>query len=151
LVKLHKDLREFVGLLLSQGVEFLVVGGHAVAFHGYPRLTEDVDLFIRPSLENGTRIVKALELFGFGSVGLTADDFTAPDRMIQLGRAPNRIDLLTRLWGLTFDEAWASRVPGDLDGLQVFVIGREELIRNKRATARTQDLADAEKLESTRE
>jgi predicted nucleotidyltransferase len=150
-VKLHKDLREFVGLLLSQGVEFLVVGGHAVAFHGYPRLTEDVDLFVRPSLENGTRIMKALELFGFGNVGLTAEDFTAPDRMIQLGRVPNRIDLLTQLWGLTFDEAWASRVPGDLDGLQVFVIGREELIRNKRATARTQDLADAEKLESTRE
>ena len=151
LVKLHKDLREFVGLLLSQSVEFLVVGGHAVAFHGYPRLTEDVDLFIRPSLENGTRIVKALELFGFGSIGLTAEDFTAPDRMIQLGRAPNRIDLLTHLWGLSFEEAWASRVPADLDGLQVFVIGREELIRNKRATARAQDLADAEKLESTHE
>jgi hypothetical protein len=109
-VKLQKDLREFIGLLLSQGVEFLVVGGHAVAFHGYPRLTEDVDLLVRPSLENGSRILRALGLFGFGSIGLTAEDFTAPDRMIQLGRAPNRIDLLTQIWGLTFEEAWASRV-----------------------------------------
>ena len=146
-VKLQKDLREFIGLLLSQNVEFLVVGGHAVAFHGYPRLTEDVDLLVRPSLENGSRILRALDLFGFGSIGLNAEDFTAPDRMIQLGRAPNRIDLLTQIWGLTFEEAWASRVPAQLDGLEVFVIGREELIKNKRATARTQDLADAEKLE----
>jgi predicted nucleotidyltransferase len=148
LVKLQKDLREFIELLLSQNVEFLVVGGHAVAFHGYPRLTEDVDLLIRPTLENGSRILRVLDLFGFGSIGLTAEDFTAPDRMIQLGRSPNRIDLLTQIWGLTFEEAWASRVPAELDGLEVFVIGREELIRNKRATARPQDLADAEKLES---
>ncbi|HJX28941.1 MAG TPA: DUF6036 family nucleotidyltransferase [Thermoanaerobaculia bacterium] len=147
LVKLQKDLREFIELLLSQNVEFLVVGGHAVAFHGYPRLTEDVDLLIRPTLENGSRILRALDLFGFGSIGLTAEDFTAPDRMIQLGRAPNRIDLLTQIWGLSFEEAWASRVPAELDSLEVFVIGREELIRNKRATARPQDLADAEKLE----
>ena len=146
-MKLQKDLREFIGLLLSQDVEFLVVGGYAVAFHGYPRLTEDIDLLVRPSLENGSRILRALDLFGFGSIGLTAEDFTAPDRMIQLGRAPNRLDLLTEIWGLTFEEAWASRIPAELDGLEVFVIGREELIRNKRATARSQDLADAEKLE----
>ncbi|HBL27927.1 MAG TPA: hypothetical protein DD490_13900 [Acidobacteria bacterium] len=107
LVKLHKDLRECIELFLSQGVEFLVVGGHAVAFHGYPRLTEDVDLLVRPSLENGSRILRALDLVGFGSIGLTAEDFTVPDRMIQLGRAPNRIDLLTQIWGLTFEEAWA--------------------------------------------
>jgi predicted nucleotidyltransferase len=147
-VKLQQDLREFVELLLSRGVDFVVVGGHAVAFHGYPRMTDDIDLLVRPVRENGQRIVDALADFGFGNVGLTADSFTAPDRVIQLGRAPNRIDLLTEIYGLSFDEVWATRVEADLDGLKVSMIGRAELIRNKRATGRTQDLADAEKLES---
>lgn len=146
-MKLQDDLREFVALLLSRGVEFVVVGGHAVAFHGYPRMTDDVDLLVRPTPENGQRIVEALQTFGFGSVGLTAESFTAPDRMIQLGRAPNRIDLLTQIYGVTFDEVWATRVEADFDGLKTFMISREALIRNKRATGRTQDIADAEKLE----
>jgi predicted nucleotidyltransferase len=147
-VKLHDDLREFVALLLSRGVEFVVVGGHAVAFHGYPRMTDDVDLLVRPTEENGQRIVGALQEFGFGAIGLTADDFTAPDRVIQLGRVPNRVDLLTQIYGVTFDEVWATRVQADLDGLNVAMIGREPLIRNKRATGRAQDLADAAKLET---
>jgi hypothetical protein len=123
------------------------VGAHAVAFHGHPRATQDMDLLVRPSIENGQRIVEALKDFGFGDLKLTADSFTAPDRMIQLGRPPNRIDLLTGIFGLSFDQAWGSRVPARLDGLDVFVIGREALIKNKRATGRTQDLADVEKLE----
>ena len=138
-MKLQADLREFVGLLLSRKVDFVVVGAHAVAFHGHPRATQDMDLLVRPSIENGQRIVETLKDFGFGD--------TAPDRRIQLGRPPNRIDLLTGIFGLSFDEAWSSRVPARLDGLDVFVIGREALIKNKRATGRTQDLADVEKLE----
>ena len=142
------DVNVRVGSLLSRHVEFLVVGGHAVAFHGYPRLTEDLDLFVRPTHENGQRIVEALKAFGFASLGLGPDAFTAPDRVIQLGRAPNRIDLLTGIPGVSFDEAWPARVQADLDGLGVFMIGRDALIRNKRATGRPQDLADAERLES---
>jgi predicted nucleotidyltransferase len=147
-VKLQQDLREFVALLLSRGVDLVVVGGHAVAFHGYPRLTDDLDLLVRPTRENGQRVVDALTEFGFGSIDLTADDFTAPDRVIQLGRAPNRVDLLTQIYGVTVDEIWANRVPADLDGLRIMMIGRDALIRNKRATGRAQDIADAEKLES---
>jgi hypothetical protein len=146
-VNLQADLRECVACLVSRHVDFLVVGGHAVAFHGYPRLTEDVDLFVRPTLENGRRIVEALTAFGFGSLGLTADAFTAPDRVIQLGRAPNRIDLLTGIPGVSFDEAWSGRVETDLDGLRVCMIGRAALLRNKRATGRPQDLADVDRLE----
>ena len=144
---LDKDLRELLALFHSKGVEFLVVGGHAVAFHGRPRLTEDLDLFVRPDAANGERIVLALSEFGFGSLELTADDFQADDRVIQLGRAPNRIDLLTRLYGVEFSGAWARRVSAHLDGTAVWIIGRDDLIRNKRATGRTQDLADAEFLE----
>ena len=149
-MKLHDDLRELLESFLSRGVEFLVVGDHAVAFHGHPRLTQDTDLFVRPTLENGRRIVEALAAFGFGSVGLTAEDFTVPDRMIQLGRVPNRIDLLTGIFGVTFDEAWSTRVEGDLGGVRVPLIGREALIKNKRATGRPMDLADADWLESQR-
>ena len=82
-MNLQADLKECVACLLSRHVEFLVVGGHAVAFHGYPRLTEDVDLFVRPTQENGRRIVEALTAFGFASLGLTAESFTAPDRVVQ--------------------------------------------------------------------
>ena len=144
---LDKDLRELLALLNTAGVEFLVVGGHAVAFHGRPRLTEDLDLFVRPDLANGERIMRALQAFGFGSLGITAADFRADDRVIQLGRAPNRVDLLTKLYGVDFADAWSRRVAARLDDADVWMIPREDLIRNKRETGRTQDLADAEFLE----
>jgi len=147
LVKLDKDLLELLALLRSHGAEFLVVGGHAVAFHGRPRLTEDLDLFVRPDRANGIRIVAALREFGFAELALEASDFEADDRVIQLGRAPNRVDLLTRLYGVEFAEAWTRRVAASLDGEPVWMISREDLIRNKRATDRTQDRADAEFLE----
>jgi len=146
-VILDKDLRELLALLNAAGVEFLVVGGHAVAFHGRPRLTEDLDLFVRPDLANGERIMRALQAFGFGSLGITAADFRADDRVIQLGRAPNRVDLLTKLYGVDFADAWSRRVAARLDDADVWMISREDLIRNKRETGRTQDLADAEFLE----
>ena len=150
-MKLDKDLRELLASFRSNGVEFLVVGGHAVAFHGYPRYTEDLDLFVRPDAANGARIVHALEQFGFGSLKQKATDFTADDRVIQLGRAPTRVDLLTRLYGLEFEEAWRTRTAGDLDGVPVWIISGDALIRNKRATGRTRDLADAEMLERVRD
>ncbi len=142
--RLHKDLRELLELFRSNNVEFLVVGGHAVAFHGYPRFTEDLDCYVRPSAENGARIVQALREFGFASLGIDAADFEASDRMIQLGRAPNRVDLLTRLYAVQFEDAWMTKVGGTLDGVPVWFIDRESLLRNKRATARPQDVADAD-------
>ena len=146
-MKLDKDLRELLELFRAKGAEFLVVDGHAVAFHGHPRLTEDLDLFVRPDVANGQRIVEALHEFGFGSLDITPADFQADDRVIQLGRAPNRIDLLTRLYGVEFAAAWDRRVSADLDGIPVWMISRQDLITNKRATGRTQDKADAEFLE----
>ena len=146
-MKLDKDLLELLELFRSKGVEFLVVGGHAVAFHGYPRLTEDLDLFVRPDVANGQRIVSALQDFGFGSLDITAADFEADDRVIQLGRAPNRVDVLTRMYGVEFSAAWERRVAAHLDDVPVWMISREDLIRNKRATGRPQDVADAEFLE----
>lgn len=145
---LDADLRELLALFNTHRVEFLVVGGHAVAFHGYPRFTEDLDLYVRPVADNATRILTALDAFGFGELGLVRDDFIADDRVIQLGRAPNRIDLLTRLWGVDFQDAWSRRVAGTLDEIPVSMLSREDLIRNKRATARPQDLADAAALEA---
>lgn len=144
---LDRDLLELLASFRSSGVEFLVVGGHAVAFHGYPRYTDDLDLFLRPEPVNAERVVQALRQFGFESLDLSAEDFTAADRVIQLGRAPNRVDLLTRLYGVTFEDAWTSRVSASIDGEPVWMINREELIRNKRATGRPQDVADAEALE----
>jgi hypothetical protein len=140
-------LRELLGLFRSNGVEFLVVGGHAVAFHGYPRFIEDIALFVRPSTDNGSRIVQVLREFGFVSLGIEPADFEADDRMIQLGRAPNRVDLLTRLYAVTFDEAWATKVAGEIDGIRVWFVDRETLLRNKRATGRPQDLADVDFIE----
>jgi hypothetical protein len=144
---LDKDLLELLELFRSHGVEFLVAGGHAVAFHGRPRLTEDLDLFVRPDAQNGQRIVDALKAFGFGSLELSAQDFTADDRVIQLGRAPNRVDLLTRLYGVEFAAAWSRRVAARMGDVEVSMLSREDLIANKRATGRTQDIADAEFLE----
>lgn len=145
---LDEDLRELLALLIARRVDFLVAGGHAVAFHGYPRYTEDLGLYVRATLENGARILAALEAFGFGGLGLTVDDFTADDRVIQLRRAPNRADLLTRLRGVDFDEAWSRRVEAWLDSIPVAMLGRADLMRNKRATGRPQDLADAAALEA---
>jgi hypothetical protein len=145
---LDADLRELLALLTEHDVEFLVVGGHAVAFHGYPRFTEALDLYVRAEPENASRILAALRDFGFGDVGLDVSDFVADDRVIQLGRAPNRLNLLTRLWDVEFEQAWTRRVRGEIDRVPVFILSRQDLIRNKRATARAQDLADADALEA---
>jgi predicted nucleotidyltransferase len=145
-MRLQKDLREFIGLLNSHGVEYLLVGGYALAFHGAPRYTGDIDLFVRGTQENAARIERAIAAFGFAPLGLGAADFVRPDAIVQLGQPPNRIDLLTSITGVGFEEAWAGRAAGDLDGLPVYFIGREAFLKNKRATGRTQDRADLERL-----
>lgn len=142
---LPNDFKEFIECLNANGVEYVIVGGYAQAFHGRPRFTGDLDILVRPSPENARRLEAALRSFGFGT-GLSAADFLVEDRVVQLGVAPRRIDLLTSLTGCTFDEVWAGRVPARLGGLPVSFIGREEYVRNKRAVGRPQDLADLDAL-----
>ena len=145
-MNLQKDLSEFVELLSALNVRFLIVGAFAVAHHGYPRYTADIDLFIETSSENAERILNAIEQFGFGNVGLRKEDFLIENQVIQLGVAPNRIDILTSLTGVTFEEAWASRQSGEIGTLKVPFISRDMLKRNKLACGRPQDLADLERL-----
>jgi len=121
-MKLHPDWREFIGLLHSNGVEYLLVGAHARAVHGVPRSTGDIDFFVRPGEANAQRLLNALLAFGFGSTGLTADDFAERDRIVQLGVEPYRIDLITGISGVSFDDAWEDRIEATVDGLVVPVI-----------------------------
>ena len=143
---LNSDLREFVALLNSHRIEFVVIGAYAVAFHGYPRYTGDLDILVKPERENAQKILQALAEFGFGGLGIGLHDLEAAGKVVQLGVSPNRIDLITSITGVTFEQAWASREPGELDGVEVYFIGRIPLIRNKESTGRAKDLGDAEEL-----
>lgn len=143
---LSKDFKEFVGLLNAHGVEYLIVGGYAMALHGRPRQTGDLDLWVQRSPVNARRLLKALERFGFGGLGLIEADFTAKDRIVQLGYPPFRIDLLTGIDGVEFDEAWETRETIVHDGLALAFIGLEALKANKRASGRPRDLDDLSQL-----
>ena len=148
-MSLNPDLREFIALLNSRGVEYVIVGAHSLAFHARPRYTGDLDILIRPSAENAIKLVSLLRSFGFGETDFTDRDFLEPEKMIQLGRVPNRIDLLTSISGVTIDDAFQTRVPGEIDGLPVFVLSKKLLIENKRAVGRPQDVADLKALEES--
>ena len=143
---LPEDWRAFIESLNSNGVEYVIVGAVALAYHGFPRYSGDLDVLIRNTPDNAKRLESALAAFGFASLGLKAADFTDSYRVIQLGVPPNRIDLLTSITGVPFDEAWADRVDADLEGTRVSFISRQALIRNKRLTGRAQDKADLEAL-----
>lgn len=145
-MNLQKDLREFVELLSALDVHFVIVGAFAVAYHGYPRYTADIDLFVERSSENAERLLRAIHQFGFGEVGLSEADFLKEDQVIQLGVAPNRIDIMTVISGVSFEDAWNSRELGQIGGLTIPFISRDMLKRNKAASGRTQDLADLEHL-----
>lgn len=145
-MKLGKDLKEFIELLNSRRVDYIVVGGHAVAFHGHPRFTGDIDFLLRPSPENAERLIDAVKEFGFSEMRLSPDDFTRPNTVVQLGYPPNRVDLLTSISAVDFEEAWSTRVSGELGGLPVYFLGRDALLKNKRASGRDKDLADVSKL-----
>lgn len=146
MAKLQSDLREFIALLNSHEVEYLIVGGHAVAFHGHPRFTGDIDFFIRTTNDNVQRVLGVLADFGFGDLGIAANDLLKTGQVVQLGRPPNRIDILTSISGVDFDAAWPARAEGTLDGETVSFIGWDDLLKNKRASDRTKDRADVEKL-----
>ncbi|MGA3186426.1 MAG: hypothetical protein ABSF22_04885 [Bryobacteraceae bacterium] len=145
-MRLQRDLRAFIESLNSESVEYAIVGGWALGFHGRPRYTQDIDILVRATPENAARVVIAIEKFGFGSLGLSAHNFLVSGQVIQLGQPPNRIDLLTSLTGLTAEEIWDSIEPGELDGVPVFFLGRSALIKNKKATGRPRDRADVEEL-----
>ena len=145
---LSKDWREFLELLNSRGVDYVIVGAQSLAFHGRPRYTGDLDILVRPAPQNARILVDLLNQFGFAQSGFKENDFLEPEQMIQLGRAPNRIDLLSSISGVTTDEAFATKVSAILDGIPVFVLGKDALIRNKRALGRPQDLADLDTLGS---
>jgi hypothetical protein len=144
---LSKDFKEFLELLNENKVKYLVVGGYAVAFHGHPRYTKDIDVWIELSPDNANNILNALKEFGFGSLGLKPDDFLESDQIIQLGYPPNRIDILTSLKDLKFEDCYKTKVEVEIQGLHIDFIDIENLKKNKRATGRPQDLADAENLE----
>jgi Nucleotidyl transferase of unknown function (DUF2204) len=143
---LPEDWRVFIESLNSHEVEYVVVGAVALAHHGHPRSTGDLDVLVGNSPENAQRLEEALERFGLASLGLKAADFTGSYRVIQLGVPPNRIDVLTSITGVSFEEAWAGRAKVMVGETPVNFIGREALILNKRRTGRAQDKADLEAL-----
>ena len=144
--KPNRDQIDFVKLLTKHGVRALIVGAHALGFHARPRYTKDLDIFVDPSLENAERIVGAIREFGFAELGITPKDLSERGRVIQLGFPPNRIDVMTNISGVTFEEAWQHRVEGTFGGQAVVFIGKEDLMRNKSAAGRHQDLADLDLL-----
>ncbi|MCA2659190.1 MAG: hypothetical protein EWV52_02155 [Microcystis panniformis Mp_MB_F_20051200_S6D] len=144
---LNQDFKEFIQLLNDNQVRYLVLVGYAVALHGYPRYTKDIDIWIEMSSLNAYNLIKALEGFGFGSLGLTIDDFLTPDQVIQLGYPPNRIDLITTPDGVEFQTCYLSRIEVKIDDIIVNFIDLENLKKNKKASGRLQDLADLENLE----
>jgi len=146
---LSKDMKEFIELLHRHQVEFLICGGHAVAFHGYPRLTMDLDLLVKPSPANARRLMAALADFGFGNADIPPTAFTRRGSAVTLGAQPNQIDLLTSI-GKTDDASLFSRaVPGELDGIPVRYVAKPDLIKAKREAGRPKDLADIDELAHT--
>ncbi|MGI8819881.1 MAG: nucleotidyltransferase [Chthoniobacterales bacterium] len=145
-MRLSSDLREFLGLLNAASVDYVIVGAHSLGFHGRPRYTGDLDILVARQPANIKKLLAVLDQFGF-SGHFQAADFADPEQVIQLGRAPHRVDLLTSITGVPIEEALATKVAAKLDATPVFMLSREALIRNKRATGRPQDLADLAALE----
>jgi len=145
---MNRDFAEMLSALSAEGAEFLVVGAYAMAAHGYPRATGDIDLWVRPSPENAQRVLRALRTFGAPLFDLQATDLLGSDTVFQIGLPPNRIDILTGITGVSFEDAWPSRVTSSIGGLEIPVLGMAQLLTNKRATGRPKDQADLAWLES---
>ena len=141
------DFKEFVTLLNKHQVQYMIVGGYAVGIHGHPRYTGDLDIWLLPESINAAKILKAIKAFGFGSLDINETDLTKEDSIIQLGYPPLRIELLTSIDGVHFNDCYPNRKAIDIDGLFVNFIGYADLIKNKKASGRHQDLGDIENLE----
>lgn len=148
---MNRDFVEMLSALSAAGVEFLIVGAYAMAAHGWPRATGDIDLWVRPTPANAARVMRALEAYGAPLFDLTAADLTSPDTVFQIGVPPGRIDILSGVSGIEFDEAWASRISATLAGVEVCAIGFDALLKNKLAAGRPKDLADIAWLRSKRQ
>lgn len=142
----QKDFKELLELFNEHKVEYVIVGAHALAYYGAPRYTGDMDILVRPNIENATRIIAALTKFGFGKLGLKTVDFSEPDKITQLGYPPVRIDLMTSLTGLSWNEIFPNKLEGTYGNVSVYFIGKDQYILNKRKTGRKKDLADLEAL-----
>jgi hypothetical protein len=145
-MEIQSDFKELLQLFNSHKVEYLITGAYALAAHGAPRYTGDIELYVKPDPANAENIVNALDEFGFGSLGLHAGDFSKPGQIIQLGVVPGRVDIITSISGVTWEAAVTGKLPGSYGGVPVNFIGREQFIMNKRATGRLKDLADIEAL-----
>ncbi|MFQ5721452.1 MAG: DUF6036 family nucleotidyltransferase [Candidatus Aminicenantales bacterium] len=146
-MRVEKDFKEFIALLNKNRVRYLIVGGFAYSFYAEPRFTKDIDIFIESSKENAEKILKSIKNFGFTDITLTYKDFLEPDQITQLGIAPLRIDIITSIRGVDFQSAWKNRVIGRYGDIETYFISKADLIKNKQASGRKQDLADIEKLE----
>jgi len=143
---LSKDFKEFVSLLKEHDTEYMIVGGYAVGVHGYPRFTGDLDIWLNPTASNAIQVLKAISDFGFASFNLTVEDLTKEDNVIQFGQPPLRIDLLTSIDGVLFEDCYANRKQISFDGLVMNFIGYHDLVKNKKATGRHKDLDDLENM-----
>ena len=142
----QEDFKELLALFNAHNIEYMIVGAYALAYHGVPRFTGDIDIFVKPSNENAEKILSALADFGFGSLNLTIEDFQNPDSVVQLGVPPVRIDIVNSLTGVAWEEADKGKVEGSYGDLPVPFLGREQFVANKRAIGRKKDLADLESL-----
>ena len=145
-MEIQQDFNELLKLFNAHKVEYIIVGGYALAFHGAPRYTGDIDILIKSDDDNAQRVLSALEEFGFGSIGLTKSDFLSPDKVVQLGVPPVRVDIITSISGVTWEEAVSGRVQGKYGNTSVYYIGRDQFIENKRTIGRKKELADLEAL-----
>lgn len=145
-MEVQPDFRNLLVLFNAHKVEYIIVGAYALAFHGAPRYTGDIDIFVKPDAINAQRIMAALDEFEFGSVGLTAMDFESPDKIIQLGVPPVRVDIITSITAVSWEDAVTGRAEGKYGDIPVYFIGREQFISNKKALGRKKDLADLEAL-----
>ncbi|HUE88013.1 MAG TPA: hypothetical protein VMO26_18215 [Vicinamibacterales bacterium] len=143
---LAPDFDEFCALLIAREVEFVIVGAHALAFHGAPRFTGDLDILIRPTVDNARRALTAIAEFGFPTAPLTTADIVSGTKVIEMGVAPVQIHVMSEISGVTWDEVWANREIGTIGPHAVAFIGRETFLRNKRAAGRPKDLADIDAL-----
>lgn len=148
---LNEDYKDMLQALADEEVSFLLVGAYAMAAHGYPRATMDIDIWVRPSPENADAVMRALSRFGAALLNLTKEDLQVDGTVFQIGVAPRRIDIITAASGLDFEETFKRSLSVELEGIEVHIPGLDDLIRNKRASGRARDLADVEALESLRD
>ncbi len=146
MMEAQQDFKELLKLFNAHNVEYVIVGGYALAFHGVPRYTGDIDLLIKPEQKNAHKVLNALKDFGFGALDLSINDFSSPGKVVQLGVSPVRIDIITSLTGVTWEQVASNRVNGIYGDIPVYYIGKEEFIANKKAISRHKDLADIEAL-----